>query len=204
MNPRHREAIRACGNSGRGAPSGGARRGHERRARRHRGPLRAARAPSCSGSRRSSSPNQTRDRGAHSSGLADYFRRGRESGKTGHDASPPEPGRDLEFCTATAGMRRAPSTRGCSVGTQRRCTRAPGTTWALEFGDRIEGGVVERDLERPFWLPYVDVADVMEMTERARLLGASVLLSPREGPAGWRSILATPAGGDIALWQPKT
>jgi predicted enzyme related to lactoylglutathione lyase len=75
---------------------------------------------------------------------------------------------------------------------------------ALEFGDRIEGGVVEHDLERSFWLPYVDVADVMEMTERARLLGASALLSPREGPAGWRSILATPAGGEIALWQPKT
>jgi predicted enzyme related to lactoylglutathione lyase len=28
-------------------------------------------------------------------------------------------------------------------------------------------------------------------------------LSPREGPAGWRSVVATPAGGEIALWQPK-
>ena len=32
---------------------------------------------------------------------------------------------------------------------------------------------------------------------------ASVLLEPREGPAGWRSILAAPAGAEIALWQPK-
>jgi len=23
----------------------------------------------------------------------------------------------------------------------------------------------------------------------------------REGPAGWRSVIATPAGGEIALWQ---
>jgi hypothetical protein len=36
------------------------------------------------------------------------------------------------------------------------------------------------------------------------LLGASVVLSPREGPAGWRSVLAIPAGGEVALWQPKT
>jgi predicted enzyme related to lactoylglutathione lyase len=75
---------------------------------------------------------------------------------------------------------------------------------ALALGDRIEGGVVEHDTERPFWLPYVEVADVTEASEQARLLGASLLLAPREGPAGWRSILATPGGGEIALWQPKT
>ena len=41
------------------------------------------------------------------------------------------------------------------------------------------------------------------MTDRARLLGAAVLLEPREGPAGWRSVVATKAAGEIALWQPK-
>ena len=40
-------------------------------------------------------------------------------------------------------------------------------------------------------------------TERARGLGAAVLLDPREGPGGWRSVVATPAGGEIALWQAK-
>jgi predicted enzyme related to lactoylglutathione lyase len=73
----------------------------------------------------------------------------------------------------------------------------------LGLGDRIEGGVVEGDTERARWLPYVQVADVALVTERARLLGASVLLDTREGPAGWRSILATPAGAEVALWQPK-
>jgi hypothetical protein len=34
-------------------------------------------------------------------------------------------------------------------------------------------------------------------------LGAGVLLPPREGPAGWRSVVATPAGGEIAFWQQK-
>jgi uncharacterized protein len=73
----------------------------------------------------------------------------------------------------------------------------------LVLGERIEGGVVEHDTEHPFWLPYVEVPDVMEATERARQLGAVVLLSPREGPAGWRSIVATPSGGETALWQSK-
>ena len=30
-----------------------------------------------------------------------------------------------------------------------------------------------------------------------------VLLAPREGPAGWRSVVASPAGGELAFWQPK-
>ncbi len=73
----------------------------------------------------------------------------------------------------------------------------------LELGEWIEGGVVERETERALWLPYVEVADVARLTTRARRLGASVLLEPREGPAGWRSVVATPAGAEIALWQSK-
>jgi hypothetical protein len=56
---------------------------------------------------------------------------------------------------------------------------------------------------QPVWLPYVEVTDIAEITERARGLGAAVLLEPREGPAGWRSVVAAPAGGDVAFWQPK-
>jgi predicted enzyme related to lactoylglutathione lyase len=53
------------------------------------------------------------------------------------------------------------------------------------------------------WLPYVEVGEIAAATEQARGLGASILLEPREGPAGWRSVAATPAGGQIAFWQPK-
>jgi predicted enzyme related to lactoylglutathione lyase len=74
---------------------------------------------------------------------------------------------------------------------------------ALGLGDGIEGGAVECATQRPLWLPYVEVADVAEATERARLLGASVPLEPREGPAGWRSVVAAPACAEVALWQPK-
>jgi uncharacterized protein len=75
---------------------------------------------------------------------------------------------------------------------------------ALTIGDRLEGGVVEHDLERAYWLPYVEVADIAAVVESARVLGASVLLPPREGPVGWRSVLAAPDGGVFALWEPKT
>ena len=78
-----------------------------------------------------------------------------------------------------------------------------GSYLTLGLGDGIGGGIVECRTQRPLWLPYVEVADVNEITERARRLGALVALEPREGPAGWRSVVATPAGAEIAFWQPK-
>ena len=79
-----------------------------------------------------------------------------------------------------------------------------GSYCALELGGGFGGGgVVECETAQPLWLPYVEVADVAEVTERARRLGASVLLQPREGPAGWRSVVAAPAVGEIAFWQAK-
>jgi uncharacterized protein len=74
---------------------------------------------------------------------------------------------------------------------------------ALAWGGELSGGVVECGTSRPLWLPYVEVACVHETTERARRLGATVLLEPREGPAGWRSVVAVPDGAEIAFWQPK-
>jgi predicted enzyme related to lactoylglutathione lyase len=73
----------------------------------------------------------------------------------------------------------------------------------LDLRARIDGGVVRRDVGPPSWLPYVEVDDIDRAAKRARMLGASVVLPPREGPVGWRSILLVPAGGEIALWQPK-
>lgn len=78
-----------------------------------------------------------------------------------------------------------------------------GAYLALATGGQVDGGIVECPTERPLWLPYVEVPDVGAATDRARRLGASVLLSPREGPAGWRSVVSTPSAGEIAFWQPK-
>jgi predicted enzyme related to lactoylglutathione lyase len=84
-----------------------------------------------------------------------------------------------------------------------RVDTAAGAYRTLDPGDRLSGGVVECETRHPLWLPYVEVADAARAAARAQALGASVLLEPREGPAGWRSIVATPAGGELAFWQPK-
>ena len=79
-----------------------------------------------------------------------------------------------------------------------------GTYWGLRLGrGSVGGGVVECKTPRPLWLPYVEVADIRSITERAKGFGATVLLGPREGPAGWRSVVSAPAGGEIAFWQAK-
>jgi predicted enzyme related to lactoylglutathione lyase len=99
--------------------------------------------------------------------------------------------------------------RACAFYTQlfrwkAETIHADGSSYlALELGEGIQGGAVEHEIERTAWLPYVEVADIAQATERGRLLGGAVLLEPREGPAGWRSVLAVPAGAEIALWQPK-
>ena len=84
-----------------------------------------------------------------------------------------------------------------------RIDTGAGSYLALEIGGGVGGGIVECSTQRSLWLPYVEVDDIAAATERARSLGARVLLAPREGPAGWRSAVATPAGGEIAFWQQK-
>jgi predicted enzyme related to lactoylglutathione lyase len=90
----------------------------------------------------------------------------------------------------------------CGWRAERVHTRC-GSYLALELGGGLGGGIVECGARRPLWVPYVEVAEIGEATERARRLGAAVLLEPREGPAGRRSVVAAPAGGELAFWQPK-
>jgi predicted enzyme related to lactoylglutathione lyase len=74
---------------------------------------------------------------------------------------------------------------------------------AFDTGGEVGGGVVECASERDVWLPYVEVGDVAQATELARLAGGSVLVEPREGPAGWRGVVAAPAGAEVGLFQAK-
>jgi uncharacterized protein len=79
-----------------------------------------------------------------------------------------------------------------------------GSYTALGMGSRVGGGVIECNaVEQPLWLPYVEVRDVAGTTERAEGLGADVMLGPREGPEGWRSVVSTPNGGEVAFWEGK-
>src|SRR5262245_39361239 len=78
-----------------------------------------------------------------------------------------------------------------------------GSYVALETGAPLGGGIVECGARRPVWLPYVEVVRIDESTERARQLGADVLLEPRECLSGWRSVVSTPEAGELALWEPR-
>ena len=73
----------------------------------------------------------------------------------------------------------------------------------LDLNPALEGGVVESDQRVPAWIPYVEVPEIRAATERALAARATLLTGPREGPVGWRSVIATPACGELALWQPK-
>jgi predicted enzyme related to lactoylglutathione lyase len=108
----------------------------------------------------------------------------------------------LELHTAALPDARSFYARLCGWETQRIETPF-GSYHALDLGSRVGGGIVQCPAERALWLPYVEVCKIEAMTDRAQRLGARVLLEPREGPAGWRSVVATPAAGELALWEPK-
>ena len=80
---------------------------------------------------------------------------------------------------------------------------AAGPYLALDTGTSVGGGIVECGTPRAVWLPYVAVERIGDATDRARRLGATVLLEPREGPSGWRSVVASPEAGELALWEPR-
>ena len=90
----------------------------------------------------------------------------------------------------------------CGWRAERIETRA-GSYLSLELGGGLQGGIVECPVRGSRWLPYVEVGEIAAATDRARGLGACVLLEPREGPAGWRSVVRTAVGGELAFWQPK-
>jgi predicted enzyme related to lactoylglutathione lyase len=54
------------------------------------------------------------------------------------------------------------------------------------------------------WLPYVSVDDINVSTEKARSLGANVIVSPQQIPnVGWFSIFIDPTGATLAMYQAK-
>jgi uncharacterized protein len=108
----------------------------------------------------------------------------------------------LELHTGDLPGARATYARLCGWPAEQIQTRS-GPYTAIGLGERVGGGIVECGTKRAMWLPYVQVSEIETAAARARELGASVLLGPREGPAGWRTVVSTPAGGEIAFWQPK-
>jgi predicted enzyme related to lactoylglutathione lyase len=118
---------------------------------------------------------------------------------------PPEPANrvvHLELHTGELGAARAFYER--LLGWQpQEITTCHGSYLSLQLGAGVGGGLVQCPTQRSLWLPYVEVGDVPQATAAACSFGASLLLAPREGPAGWRSVISTHAGGELALWQSK-
>jgi predicted enzyme related to lactoylglutathione lyase len=114
----------------------------------------------------------------------------------------PDPVVHLELHTGDTSRASAFYGELCGWRSEQIHTRS-GSYHALGLGGGFGGGIVECGTRRALWLPYVEVDRIDATTDRARTLGASVLLGPREGPAGWRSVVTTPEGGEIAFWQPK-
>ena len=115
-------------------------------------------------------------------------------------APPRQPVVHLELHTGDLAGAREFYARACDWRAE-RIEVPSGSYLSLELGGQLGGGIVECAARRPLWLPYVEVADVHSATDHARALGATVTLEPREGPAGWRSVVAAPAAGEVAFWQ---
>ena len=108
----------------------------------------------------------------------------------------------LELHTRDEGGARDYYQRLCGWPSQ-RIEAGNGSYLALAFGNGLGGGIVVGGTQRALWRPSVGVARIDQAPERAHDLGATVLLPPREGPAGWRSVVRSQSGAEVALWQQK-
>jgi predicted enzyme related to lactoylglutathione lyase len=83
----------------------------------------------------------------------------------------------------------------------------PGATYTLiKPGSGPGGGLLQHPMPGApsMWLPYVGVDDIKASTEKARSLGAHVLVEPQEIPnIGWFSIFQDPTGATLALFKAK-
>ncbi|MDB5033133.1 MAG: Glyoxalase/bleomycin resistance protein/dioxygenase [Chlorobi bacterium] len=78
-----------------------------------------------------------------------------------------------------------------------------GTYTEVLVGEGIGGGIMKGGANAPtHWLPFVDVNDVAQSTDRARALGATVIVEPSLVPGkGTFSVIIDPTGATLALWQ---
>jgi len=118
--------------------------------------------------------------------------------------SPADSGQVVHLELHTAGLPKARAFYARLFGwPQQRIDTPAGSYLAVDLSPTLGGGMVQCPTPRALWLPYVEVEDVWQTTQRAQQLGAQVMLSPREGPSGWRSVVSTPSAGEIAFWEPK-
>lgn len=80
----------------------------------------------------------------------------------------------------------------------------PMTYTMVNTGDEIGGGMMAKpsDDAPTSWMPYVGVEDLDASAEKAKSLGAQVVVEKQEVPGhGWFVIIVDPTGAAIGLWQ---
>ena len=126
------------------------------------------------------------------------------AGRMDREMAPERPHQIIHLELHTGNLGRACSFYGGLLGWRPERVVSSGIPYlALELGEDLGGGVVESEQEGGRWLPYVQVDDVRALTRQAQRFGARVLIDSREGPGGWRTVVETPDGAEIAFWQLK-
>jgi len=81
-----------------------------------------------------------------------------------------------------------------------------GSYTMINVGEGTGGGMMKHPMPGApsMWLPYVQVDDIKESTQKAKSLGATVIKDVMEVmDAGWLSIIQDPTGAVIGMWKPK-
>jgi predicted enzyme related to lactoylglutathione lyase len=76
----------------------------------------------------------------------------------------------------------------------------------IQVGEGTGGGIMKNPVPNvpSHWLAYVNVDDVAASTEKAKGLGAKVLVEKTEVPTvGYFSVILDPTGAALGLWQSK-
>ena len=76
----------------------------------------------------------------------------------------------------------------------------------IKSGSGPGGGMMKHPMPGApsMWLPYVSVDDINAATEKARSLGANIIIGPHEIPnVGWFTIFQDPTGAALALFKGK-
>ncbi|MDP1993224.1 MAG: VOC family protein [Syntrophales bacterium] len=81
-----------------------------------------------------------------------------------------------------------------------------GSYTMIDVGEGTGGGMMKQLMPGTpsAWLPYVLVDDIKATTQKAKSLGATVMIDVTEVMnMGWLSIITDPTGAALGLWQPK-
>ncbi len=80
----------------------------------------------------------------------------------------------------------------------------PMTYSMIKVGEGVGGGMMKNPVpDAPaHWLAYIQVDDVEVTEQKAKSLGATILMGKTEVPnAGWFSTISDPTGAVISFWQ---